>query len=116
MRAYIRIDYTVGNDLTPREADGEAALARTEHLSALFSLLRLIDIKGRWRDEEVISSRLESLTSALENLGELGEKISDGLYANVCELFDAYKKAESVAANMSTILDDAETGAGRGEQ
>ncbi len=107
--AYFHIVYKLGEGDSPSqpEHDAEAAKLCAEHLGALFTLLKLLDVEGGWTDEDILAGRRSSLTDALSNIGELGEKIADGLYANVCELGDAYRKAATLAENATTLLDDA---------
>lgn len=114
IRKHLRIEYHVGkvNDadvhdkFTEPEANNEAALARAKHVIALFTLLKLVDVQSRWTDEGVVWDRLEDLSDALNGLGELGAKISDGLFGNLDMLFEAYKEANATAENASVIFDE----------
>ena len=101
IRRHLQIQYRVSkvnpadvqDKFTQEESEAEAALFRISHISALFELLRAVDVEGRWVDEGIVSGRLYALSSSINGIGELGSYIADGLYSNIAELYDAYKEA-----------------------
>ena len=110
MRAFFIIEYKFNKDeLTEAEADVETALIRIRHISALWHLLKLIDVRSRWVDEDVISQRLDEFSGSINDLGDLGAAITDGLFGEIDSLSELLKKANAVAENVSIILDGSES-------
>lgn len=111
MRRYMHVDYHVQrvnpddhtDKFTEAEAYKESAHARLKHISAIFGLLKMVDIESRWTNQEIVTDRLETLSDAISDIGDLGQAISDGLYAPIEELFDLYQRQVEIVDNVTTL-------------
>ncbi len=76
---------------------GEIALLMLSHLTAIFYFLGITQFElARFRAaKESRDYNFDDLELALESIGELGQKLSDGCYENVNEALTYYQKTES---------------------
>lgn len=116
MRHYFCLQYHVqrhnpddSNDkFTAAEQQREEALTRVRHLSAIFSLLKLTDIESRYTSKPIVTDRLETVSDAISNIGDLGQAIADGLDGTIYELFELYEQQAAFAENVTSIMIDEE--------
>jgi hypothetical protein len=113
----MRVDYHVQrhnpddhtDKFTEAETAKESAHARLKHISAIFGLLKMVDIESRWTNQEIVTDRLETLSDAISDIGDLGQAISDGLYCPLDELFDLYERQAEIVDKVTTLGVEDET-------
>lgn len=106
MRTHLSIEYHVSkhnpddihDNFTSVEEHEYAALARLQHVSALFTLLTLLKTDYSFLAAGIREKQHENLLHALLGVGELGAAINDGMFTHVDELAEAAKQTTSVEA------------------
>ncbi len=109
-KLYIDYDFSQRDNLSPSEKKAEAGRRRAKHLQAIFILLKCADFERLLEEDDAYSrgNRIDELSRAVNNLGELGECLTDSIYCDIDSLQYLYNKQVEIAENASTLIDESE--------
>ncbi len=97
---HVFIDYRLSrhgpHELTEAEQNAASGRLRASHISGLFRLLNLVDIRQDW--DTLSNNEIDAISDNLRAVGQLGMCLADSLYGNVCELDD-------IVGNLSTFTE-----------